>query len=388
MFTVFRHRRHSRGQALVEFALLVPVLLLLLLGAIDFGRLFLGWVSLQNMARVGANFAAVHPEAWPAGSATSASAATDRARYESLMLASVGATDCPVATPLPAPSFGLTKNPGDPVRVDLSCQFAVITPLIDAVVGKHVTLSASSNFPITSGCLTDCGSSPAVTPPALSSNCRTVPQVDGLSVAGARLAWTAAGLITGGFSPSLSDGLETATVHGPIGITLPADAEACPSGKAFFSSAGTVTPGLPAPGPGCVPNLTGVTVAAARTSWTAAGFTGSFTPPQNATTDPMIVVLQTTSPTSQPGDCPPAIPATATVTVSYTDPPPPPPPAPCKVPSFIGTSSTLAQATWTAANFTGSLTFAQPNKLPYTIQSQTLVGGTYLACGSSIGVTR
>ena len=384
MFTAFRHRRHSRGQALVEFALLVPVLLLLLLGAIDFGRLFLGWVSLQNMARVGANFAAVHPEAWPAGSATSVSAATDRARYESLMLASVGATDCPVATPLPAPSFGLTKNPGDPVRVDLSCQFTVITPLIDAVVGKHVTLSANSTFPVTSGCLTDCGSSPAVTPPPLSSNCRTVPQVAGLSVAGARLAWTAAGF-TGSFSPSPSSDYETATVVGPITIALPADAEACPPGRAFFLSDGTVTPELPAPGPGCVPNLTGVTVAAARASWTASGFTGSFTPTQDATTNSKIVVLQTTSPGSQPGDC---IAPTATVTVSYTDPPPPPPPAPCKVPSFIGTSSTLAQATWTAAHFTGSLTFAQPSKLPYTIQSQTLVGGAYVACGSSIGVTR
>jgi len=52
-----RHRR-SRGQGLVEFALVLPVLLLLLLVSIDFGRVYLGWVNLQNMTRIAANFAA------------------------------------------------------------------------------------------------------------------------------------------------------------------------------------------------------------------------------------------------------------------------------------------------------------------------------------------
>ena len=32
------------GQSLVEFALTVPIILLIMLFAIDFGRVFLGWV--------------------------------------------------------------------------------------------------------------------------------------------------------------------------------------------------------------------------------------------------------------------------------------------------------------------------------------------------------
>jgi Flp pilus assembly protein TadG len=54
-------RRVSRGQALVEFALVLPVLALLLVVAIDFGRVFFGWVSLTNAARIGANYAGYTP---------------------------------------------------------------------------------------------------------------------------------------------------------------------------------------------------------------------------------------------------------------------------------------------------------------------------------------
>ena len=60
------HRWLSRpsGQSLVEFALILPVMLLLALIALDFGRVYLGWINLQNMARAASNFAANHSEAW------------------------------------------------------------------------------------------------------------------------------------------------------------------------------------------------------------------------------------------------------------------------------------------------------------------------------------
>ena len=43
--------RPHRGQTLVEFALTLPILLLLLFGIIEFGRIFQAWVTLQNAAR-------------------------------------------------------------------------------------------------------------------------------------------------------------------------------------------------------------------------------------------------------------------------------------------------------------------------------------------------
>ena len=54
-------RSRSRGQALVELALVTPVLLVLLLGAVDLGRLFYARITVTNAAREGAMMAAKEP---------------------------------------------------------------------------------------------------------------------------------------------------------------------------------------------------------------------------------------------------------------------------------------------------------------------------------------
>jgi hypothetical protein len=54
--------RHARGQALVEFAIVVPVLFLLFLGIVETGRLVFYLHNLNNAAREGARFAIVHGE--------------------------------------------------------------------------------------------------------------------------------------------------------------------------------------------------------------------------------------------------------------------------------------------------------------------------------------
>jgi len=46
-----------RGQTLVEFALTLPILLILLFGVIEFGRIFQAWVTLQNAARAAVRLA-------------------------------------------------------------------------------------------------------------------------------------------------------------------------------------------------------------------------------------------------------------------------------------------------------------------------------------------
>src|SRR4051795_12621273 len=59
--TTIRRRKlppdlRQRGQSLVELALVLPIVMLLVMITIDFGRAFFGWISLNNMARVGANY--------------------------------------------------------------------------------------------------------------------------------------------------------------------------------------------------------------------------------------------------------------------------------------------------------------------------------------------
>ena len=81
-----RMRRTSRGQGLVEFALIVPVLMLMLLLALDFGRVFFGWVGLTNASRIGASLPPAHATAWGAPAAW-----TEQASYDAQILAELDA---------------------------------------------------------------------------------------------------------------------------------------------------------------------------------------------------------------------------------------------------------------------------------------------------------
>jgi Flp pilus assembly protein TadG len=59
-FASERHRGDS-GAAAVEFALVLPLLLLLVVGMLDFGMTYNHWISLTNLAHEGARLAAVGP---------------------------------------------------------------------------------------------------------------------------------------------------------------------------------------------------------------------------------------------------------------------------------------------------------------------------------------
>jgi Flp pilus assembly protein TadG len=146
-----RNRRRWRGQSLVEFALVLPVLLLLLLIGLDFGRVFLGWVELNNVVREAANFASDHPTAWN----TVNPDATAQARYTALVTNDARAINCVMPNTVPAPTFQNGPNGpnliGQPVTVSISCDFHLITPIIGNIVGNPLKVSASSTFPIRFG---------------------------------------------------------------------------------------------------------------------------------------------------------------------------------------------------------------------------------------------
>ena len=62
MITAFRRKiqmRSERGQSLVEFALALPILVLLLFAVIQFGVVFNNYVTLTDATRAGARKAAV-----------------------------------------------------------------------------------------------------------------------------------------------------------------------------------------------------------------------------------------------------------------------------------------------------------------------------------------
>jgi PKD repeat protein len=159
-----RTRQRSRGQSIVEFALLFPVVMLILMVGLDFGRIYLGWINLNNTARIAANFAATNAIAL-SGSGPSHDNAV--IRYRQLIANDAQAINCELnPNPVPDPSASLAvlypggTDVGQTAHVGIVCDFAVITPVISTILGTTVTVSAAADFPIRQGIIAGGGGGP------------------------------------------------------------------------------------------------------------------------------------------------------------------------------------------------------------------------------------
>ncbi|MCB0118432.1 MAG: pilus assembly protein, partial [Anaerolineales bacterium] len=54
---IHKTQRPKNAQAMVEFMLVIPILLLVLVGLIEFGRLFYAWLIVENSTRFGIRYA-------------------------------------------------------------------------------------------------------------------------------------------------------------------------------------------------------------------------------------------------------------------------------------------------------------------------------------------
>lgn len=367
----------ARGQSLVEFALVVPLLLVLLLVAVDLGRVFFGLVTLTNAARVGANYAALNPR-WDADDVTT---------YGVLVNADAAGRNCELDPPgLPAftrPDGTATSSPalGDYATVSLTCRFSLLFPFAADILGAGtVSLDADATFPVRSGCAS-CPPATDAPPPAAPDHCRQVPSFVGMSVAGGRGAWNSAGFSPSEFTPIT--GRDTETISSFVVTEDDPDA-VCPTNWAIFSSGVTIMTATPDPvtvGCATVPNLIGLTVGEARTRWSAS-FSGDFTPASGEVQ--RMVTAQATTPSSTAGvSC---ITTDATVSVSIGNALPAPPPHPCRVPNFTDLRSTQAQPLWEVQGFETQVMLDGPRN-DFKIKSQSLVGGDYVSCDSNVTVS-
>jgi hypothetical protein len=369
-----------RGQALVETALVLPILLILLLGAIDLGRAFFGSVNLHQAARIGANYAAMNPNM----------TAAQQNEFLALISSDAEAINCDMQPPPPVsfttPSGSAVSTPrlGDYATLTLTCEFSLVTPLGSTLFGGPIAMKASSTFPVRDGCV-DCVAAPPAAPPATESSCRNIPTMLGMSVAGARLAWESAGFL--GENLTASPGGDTSTVQSQTPPDQSADPLAtCPAGSASFLSTVTLFTLTPEPlGDGCdtVPNLIGTTVGEARNIWAATDFSGELS--VDVEGDSRRVTGQETLPdASTPGFT--CLDLGSAIEVETDAAWPEPPPAPCQVPSMIDKRRNTAFDLWKEADFDGG-NFSSVGKGNFIIKSQSLVGTSWVRCDSSIIVS-
>jgi Flp pilus assembly protein TadG len=127
-----RWRQREDGQAMVEFALILPIFLLILCGIVDFGWLFYNQLTLNNACREGARYAVVNT----ADNADTQAIINHIENVSSNVFANDG-VDITV-------TYSAPSNPtsGD-VTVNMSADISFFTPVLSTVMGKEKTITST-----------------------------------------------------------------------------------------------------------------------------------------------------------------------------------------------------------------------------------------------------
>ena len=138
-------RRGARGQAIAELALVVPVILLLLLGALDLGRVFYAQITVTNAAKEGVLIASRGGTYVANGACSDANTVTCAALTE----AKGGFVEVDQTNVIQSPSTSIVcpsdASVGSTVAVTVNAPFRLITPFIGAVLGgQDLTLGATA----------------------------------------------------------------------------------------------------------------------------------------------------------------------------------------------------------------------------------------------------
>lgn len=128
--SVIGRRGGGRGQSLVEFALILPVFLLILIGIFDFGRALYAYNAIANASRSAARIAIVNQD-------------VDTVRSEAAREA-VGVD--PLSITVSFPDCSVLKL-GCIAEVRVEHTFQPITPLLGSLVGTP-QLTSTSQMPI------------------------------------------------------------------------------------------------------------------------------------------------------------------------------------------------------------------------------------------------
>lgn len=124
-----RTRGGDKGQSLVEFALVLPVLALLLMGIIDLGRIISAQLIVSEAARDAARYASIGNGDTQVGQTVSADTST------------LGNTVAWTITPTET-----NRQSGGTVTVDVSYSVDLFDPLLAVVLGKTYSVQSTMSM--------------------------------------------------------------------------------------------------------------------------------------------------------------------------------------------------------------------------------------------------
>jgi Flp pilus assembly protein TadG len=139
---IIQFNRRDRGQTLVEFALILPIFVLLLVGIFDLGRAVYATNTIQNAARQAVRVAIVDQN----------TSVIESEAIQHAVALSIGAADVDVTfldADYTAGDCSVTPAVGCIVEVEVRYDFNAATPLLGSIVGT-INMSGSSRQPIES----------------------------------------------------------------------------------------------------------------------------------------------------------------------------------------------------------------------------------------------
>lgn len=124
--------RREDGQSMVEFALILPIFLLILCGIIDFGWLFYNQLSLNNACREGARYAVVNT-----AEDADTQAIIDHIENVTTTVFANDGVDITIEYSSPA-----DPTAGD-ITVSMQADISFFTPVLSTVLGEEKTITST-----------------------------------------------------------------------------------------------------------------------------------------------------------------------------------------------------------------------------------------------------
>lgn len=121
---------HQKGQAIVELAIILPLILFLIIGMIDFGRVMNAYLVANNASREGARQAAV-------GKSDTEIVTMIHQTAASLDSSNVQITILPQAS---------ERSRGTEVKVSIQYQVEIITPLVSQIISNPYNIETSTSM--------------------------------------------------------------------------------------------------------------------------------------------------------------------------------------------------------------------------------------------------
>ncbi len=122
--------KNQKGQALVEFAIILPIILMLVMGILQFGMMLNAYLTIENASREGARAGAI--------------GSTD-AQIQQLIISTSPSLEPHDVTVSITPSE-TDRSSGDTLTVNIAYNYRLIVPIISNLFNNQVELNTQTSM--------------------------------------------------------------------------------------------------------------------------------------------------------------------------------------------------------------------------------------------------